>query len=92
MTVDRPRNDVDLERRAVAVPGEEVLRGIARVFLKTLRENVSIDRTLRENVRARLRVLVKRILCRHGYPPDKQETVMRTVLEQAEVLSARWVG
>ena len=49
------------------------------------------DETLRENVRANLRRLVKRILRKHGYPPDKQETATRTVLEQAEVLSAGWV-
>jgi type I restriction enzyme R subunit len=51
------------------------------------RHSVGIDRTLRESVRAHLRVLVKRILRRQGYPPDKQETATRTVLEQAEVVS-----
>jgi type I restriction enzyme R subunit len=56
----------------------------------TVRKNVSIDWTLRENVQAQLRVLVKRILRRHGYPPDKQEKATRTVLEQAEVLSELW--
>ena len=55
-----------------------------------MRRNVTIDWTLRENVRAKLRVLVKRILRKHGYPPDKQESATRTVLEQAEVLSAGW--
>lgn len=45
---------------------------------------------MRENVRAQLRVLVKRILRRHGYPPDKQEKATRTVLEQAAALSAEW--
>jgi type I restriction enzyme, R subunit len=71
---------------AVAVLGDATLRGIARELVETVRQNVSIDWTLRENVRAHLRVLVKRILRRHGYPPDKQETATRTVLEQAEVL------
>jgi type I restriction enzyme R subunit len=51
---------------------------------------VTIDWTLRENVRAQLRVLVKRILRKYGYPPDKQEKATRTVLEQAEVLSGAW--
>ena len=51
-----------------------------------------IDWTLRENVRANLRRLVKRILRRHGYPPDKQEKATRTALEQAEVLSEGWAG
>ena len=53
-----------------------------------LRSNVTIDWTLRENVRANLRRLVKRVLRKHGYPPDKQESATRTVLEQAEALSA----
>ncbi len=50
------------------------------------------DETLRENVRANLRRLVKRILRKHGYPPDKQESATRTVLEQAEALSAGWAA
>lgn len=50
-----------------------------------MRNNVQIDWTLRENVRANLRRLVKRILRKHDYPPDKQEKATRTVLEQAEV-------
>jgi type I restriction enzyme R subunit len=56
----------------------------------TVRRNVTIDWTVRENVRAHLRVLVKRILRKHGYPPDKQEQATLTVLEQAEVLSELW--
>ena len=75
---------------AVQVLGDETLRGIARELVETVRNNVTIDWTLRENVRAHLRVLVKRILRKHGYPPDKQEKATRTVLEQAEVLSAGW--
>ena len=50
------------------------------------------DWTVRENVRSQLRVLVKRILRRHGYPPDKREKATQTVLEQAEVLSAEWAN
>lgn len=76
---------------AVKVLGDEVLRTIARQLVETVRENVTIDWTLRENVRAHLRVLVKRVLRRHGYPPDKQEKATLTVLEQAELLSAEWV-
>ena len=75
---------------AVQVLGDETLRDIARELVQTVRSNVTIDWTLRENVRAKLRVLVKRILRKHGYPPDKQESAARTVLEQAEVLSAAW--
>jgi type I restriction enzyme R subunit len=75
---------------AVKVLGDETLRAIARELVETVRNNVTIDWTLRENVRAQLRVLVKRILRKHGYPPDKQEKATQTVLEQAEVLSAEW--
>ena len=65
---------------AVQVLGDETLRDIARELVKTVRNNVTIDWTLRENVRANLRRLVKRILRKHGYPPDKQERATRTVL------------
>ena len=75
---------------AVQVLGDDTLCGIARELVATVRGNVTIDWTLRENVRANLRRLVKRILRKHGYPPDKQESATRTVLEQAEVLSAGW--
>jgi type I restriction enzyme R subunit len=59
-------------------------------LVATVRKNVTIDWTLRENVRAQMRVIVRRILRKYGYPPDKQELATRTVLEQAEVLSAAW--
>jgi type I restriction enzyme R subunit len=75
---------------AVKVLGDETLRTIARELVATVRNNVTIDWTLRENVRAQLRVLVKRVLRKHGYPPDKQEKATQTVLEQAELLSADW--
>ena len=75
---------------AVRVLGDETLRDIARELVETVRGNVTIDWTLRENVRANLRRLVKRILRKHGYPPDRQEKATRTVLEQAEVLSTGW--
>jgi type I restriction enzyme, R subunit len=71
---------------AVKVLGDETLRAIARELVETVRGNVTIDWALRENVRAQLRVLVKRILRKHGYPPDKQERATQTVLEQAELL------
>ena len=75
---------------AVQVLGDEALREIARQLVETVRNNVTIDWTMRENVRANLRRLVRRILRRHGYPPDKQEKATQTVLEQAEVLSVDW--
>ena len=75
---------------AVQVLGDETLRDIARQLVETVRSNVTIDWTLRENVRAHLRRMVRRILRKHGYPPDKQEKATQTVLEQAEVLSEGW--
>jgi len=77
---------------AVKVLGDDTLRGIARELVETVRNNVTIDWTLRENVRAQLRVLVKRILRKHGYPPDKQEQATQTVLEQAALLSGEWAA
>ena len=77
---------------AVQVLGDETLRVIARELVETVRGNVTIDWTLRENVRANLRRLVKRILRKHGYPPDKQKKATQTVLEQAEVLSVDWIS
>ena len=75
---------------AVAVLGDQTLRTIARELVETVRNSISIDWAQREDVRANLRRLVKRILRKHGYPPDKQEKATQTVLEQAEVLSAEW--
>jgi type I restriction enzyme R subunit len=75
---------------AVKVLGDETLRAIARELVATVRKNVTIDWTIRDNVRAQLRVLVKRILRKYGYPPDKQGKATETVLEQAEVLSEAW--
>ena len=77
---------------AVQVLGDDTLRDIARELVDTVRNNVTIDWTLRENVRAKLRAMVKRILRKHGYPPDKQEKATVTVLEQAEVVFEGWVA
>jgi type I restriction enzyme, R subunit len=75
---------------AVQVLGDDTLKAIARELVATVRKNVTIDWTIRDNVRAQLRVYVKRILRKYGYPPDKQEQATQTVLEQAEVLSETW--
>ncbi len=77
---------------AVEVLGDETLQAIARELVDTVKRNVTIDWTVKESVRAKLRVIVKRILRKYGYPPDKQESATNTVLEQAEVLSDLWVG
>jgi len=58
--------------------------------IETVRKNVSIDWTVKQSARARIRVLVKRILRKYGYPPDLQEAATKTVLEQAELLAAEW--
>jgi len=77
---------------AVKVMGDSALRAIARELAESVRNSVTIDWKIRENVRAQIRVIVKRILRKHGYPPDKQEKATQTVLEQAEVLSEAWVA
>ena len=83
-------DDLETNDSAVQVLGDETLRDIARELVDTVRNNVTIDWTLRENVRANLRRLVRRTLRKHGYPPDKQEKATHLVLEQAEVLSQDW--
>jgi len=75
---------------AVKVLGEPTLKTIARELVASVRKNVTIDWTLRENVRAQMRVLVRRILRKYGYPPDKQEKATQTVLEQAALFSEAW--
>jgi len=81
---------LEVNDSAVKVLGEPTLIKIARELVETVKKNVTIDWTLRDNVRAQLRVIVKRILRKYGYPPDKQEQATLTVLEQAEVLSQEW--
>jgi type I restriction enzyme, R subunit len=81
---------LEVNDSAVKVLGEPTLVQIARELVETVKRNVTIDWTVRENVRAQLRVIVKRILRKYGYPPDKQEKATQTVLEQAEVLSELW--
>lgn len=71
---------------AVQVLGDATLRLIAQELLKTVRDNVTIDWTVRENVRAKMRTMVKRILRKYGYPPDRQQQATQLVLEQAEVI------
>jgi type I restriction enzyme, R subunit len=83
---------LEVNDSAVQVLGEPTLKTIARELTESVRHNVTIDWTVRENVRAQLRVRVKRILRKYGYPPDKQEQATQTVLEQAEVLSHVWAA
>jgi Type I restriction enzyme HindI endonuclease subunit-like, C-terminal len=71
---------------AVAVLGDDILRTIARDLAETVKMNASIDWEQKESVRAGMRVAVKRILRKYGYPPDKQEQATALVIEQAEQL------
>jgi type I restriction enzyme, R subunit len=83
---------LEVNDSAVKVLGDECLRKIAQELVTTVRRSVTIDWTVRENARAKIRVMVKRILRKYGYPPDKQEKATQTVLEQAEVLCQDWMG
>ncbi|MGA2161666.1 MAG: type I restriction enzyme endonuclease domain-containing protein [Methanoregula sp.] len=68
--------------------GDEVLRKIAHELVEQIRKNVTIDWTVKESVKAKIRVMVKRILTKYNYPPDKQPNAVVTILEQAEILCA----
>jgi type I restriction enzyme R subunit len=72
------------------VMGDETLKTIARELVQTVRNNVTIDWTLRDNVQAKLRIMVKHILKKYGYPPDKQQKATDTVLDQAKLLCKDW--
>jgi len=81
---------LEVNDSAVQVLGDDTLKGIARELVRRVHENVTIDWTVKENVRAKLRVMVRRTLRKYGYPPDKQEKATQTVLEQAELIAADW--
>jgi type I restriction enzyme R subunit len=83
---------LEVNDSAVAVLGDDTLRLIAQELVRAVRNSVTIDWTVRENVRAQMRVIIKRILRRYGYPPDKQARATELVLEQAEVLCGEWAG
>jgi type I restriction enzyme, R subunit len=83
---------LEVNDSAVKVLGDETLRTIARELVQTVKQNVTIDWTVRESVRAKLRTVVKRLLRKYGYPPDKEEKATQTVIEQAEVLSREWAA
>ena len=75
---------------AVQAMGDDKLKVIAAELITQVRKSVSIDWTLREHARAKIRVMVKRILNKYGYPPDLQEEAVKTVLMQAELMCADW--
>jgi type I restriction enzyme R subunit len=76
---------------ALEAMGDNKLKVIAAELITQVRKSVTIDWTLRESARAKIRVMVKRILNKYGYPPDLQEEAVKTVLQQAELLCADWV-
>lgn len=78
---------LEVNDNSVAVLGDEILRHIARELVDTVRRNTSIDWTVRENVQAKMRIAVKKILRKHGYPPDMELKATETVIEQAKLLA-----
>ena len=78
---------LEVNNSAVAILGDDVLRHIARELVDTVRKNTSIDWTIRENVQAKMRIAVKKILRKHGYPPDMELKATETVIEQAKLLA-----
>ncbi len=83
---------LDLNDTSVQALGDKTLQAIARDLVQTIRSNVTIDWTVKESVKANLRRLVKRLLRKYGYPPDKQEKATVTVLQQAELLCRDWAA
>lgn len=83
---------LEVNDSAVQVLGDATLKTIARELVQTVRRNATIDWTLKESARAKLRVVVKRLLRKYGYPPDKQEKATLVVLEQATLRASEWVG
>jgi type I restriction enzyme R subunit len=83
---------LEVNDSAVKVLGDKTLKTIAQELVEMVRNNVTIDWSVREAVKAKLRVMVKRILKKYGYPPDKQESATNTVLQQAELLCENWAA
>ena len=83
---------LEVNDSAVQILGDETLKAIARDVVQAIKSNLTIDWTVKETVRAKLRVTIKRLLKKYGYPPDKQEKATITVIQQAELLCKDWVG
>ena len=83
---------LEVSDSAVQLLGDETLQAIARELVQTIRRNATIDWTVKESVRAKLRTSVKRLLRKYDYPPDKQEKATITVLQQAELLCKDWAA
>lgn len=85
-------NALEINDSAVKVLGDDTLKEIAREIADKVRANATLDWTIRESARAKLKVLVRRTLKKYGYPPDKQETAVDTVLKQAELFARNLMG
>lgn len=83
---------LEVNDSAVQVLGDEQLKLIAREITEKVKANATIDWTIRDSARARLMVIVKRTLTKYGYPPDKQQKAIDTVLKQAELLADHFAG
>jgi len=81
---------LEVNDSAVQILGDATLKLIAQELVRSVKRSVSVDWTIRENARAQIRVLVKRILRKYGYPPDMQAVATEVVLEQASVLCKDW--
>ena len=83
---------LEVSDSAVKVLGDDILKTIARELVDSVRNSVTIDWDKKESVQAKMRVLIKRILKKYGYPPDLQETAVKTILEQAKLLGEDFSG
>ncbi len=83
---------LEVNDSAVQVLGDKQLREIARELVEKVKKNATIDWTVKESVRSKLKVIVKRILRKYGYPPDKQASATETILKQAELLADSWAA
>jgi len=79
---------LEVNDSAVMILGDDILKKIAHELVEQIRKNATIDWTVKESVKAKMRVMVKRILTKYNYPPDKQPRAVATILEQAEILCA----
>jgi type I restriction enzyme, R subunit len=80
LTADKLRNNMD------------AASAIAAELISQMRKSVTTDWTVRESARAKIRVMVRRVLNKFGYPPDLQEAAVKTVVQQAELLCADWAS
>lgn len=83
---------LEVNDSAVKDLGEPILKKIAQDLVKEIKASIKIDWTVKESVRAEMRVRIRRLLRKHGYPPDKQEQATQTVLQQAELLCKDWIA